>query len=68
MATDGLKSARKQPKQTMAKTKRRRHAKYPAKHKAAAVTVKTVTTGMALISGLFTIDLYLNYHQNNFKN
>jgi hypothetical protein len=68
MATDGLKSARKQPKQTMAKTKRRRQAKYPAKHNAAAVTVKTVTTGMALISGLFTINLILIYHQNNFIN
>jgi hypothetical protein len=68
MATDGLNSARKQPKQTMAKTKRRRHAKYPAKHNAAAVTAKTVTTGMALISGLFTIDLNLIYHQNNFIN
>jgi hypothetical protein len=52
----------------MAKTKRRRHAKYPAKHNAAAVTVKTVTTDIALISGLFTIDLILIYHQNNFIN
>jgi hypothetical protein len=52
----------------MAKTKRRRHAKYPAKHNAAAVTVKTVTTDIALISGLFTIDLNLIYHQNSFKN
>jgi hypothetical protein len=55
MATDGRKRARKQPMQTVAKSKRRRQAEYPAMHKAKAGNKKTTSDLMALASEFLNI-------------